>query len=67
MARGATWDQDLEVRVGNAMGNESRAGGANFSGAVCINVLRHPSWGRAQETFGEDPYHIGCMAVNMGG
>ncbi len=65
MGRGATWDRKLEERVSNVMGYEARAGGANFSGAVCINVLRHPSWGRAQETFGEDPYHIGCMAVSM--
>ncbi len=65
MARGATWDPQLENRVGDAMGYEARAGGANFSGAVCINVLRHPSWGRSQETFGEDPDHIGRMAVGM--
>lgn len=65
MARGATWDPQLENRVGDAMGYEARTGGANFSGAVCINVLRHPSWGRSQETFGEDPDHIGRMAVGM--
>ncbi|UCD84775.1 MAG: glycoside hydrolase family 3 C-terminal domain-containing protein [Deltaproteobacteria bacterium] len=65
MARGATWDPQLEYKVGEAMGYEARAGGANFSGAVCMNVLRHPSWGRSQETFGEDPCHIGRMAVGM--
>jgi beta-glucosidase len=65
MARGATWDPELEERVGRAMGYEAAHGGANFFGGVCINVLRHPSWGRAQETFGEDPLHIGQMAVGM--
>jgi len=65
MARGATWDPGLEERVGSAMGVEARAQGANFSGAVCINIPRHPGWGRAQETFGEDPYHVGEMGVAM--
>ena len=59
MARGATWDLDLEERIGDAIGLELRAIGANLTGAVCINLLRHPAWGRAQETYGEDPHHVG--------
>ncbi len=63
MARGATWDPDLEERVGDAIGRELRAVGANFTGAVCVNLLRHPAWGRAQETYGEDPHHVGEMGA----
>lgn len=59
MARGATWDPELEERVGEAIGRELRASGATFTGAVCVNLLRHPAWGRAQETYGEDPFHVG--------
>lgn len=66
MARGATFDADLELRIGEAMGAEARAQGCNFSGAVCINLLRHPAWGRAQETYGEDPWHLGVMGAAMG-
>jgi beta-glucosidase len=62
MARGASWDVDLEYRIGEAMAEEIRAVGGNYSGAVCMNLLRHPAWGRAQETYGEDPHHIGVMA-----
>ncbi len=62
MARGASWDIELEERVGEAMAEEIRALGANYSGAVCMNLLRHPAWGRAQETYGEDPHHVGEMA-----
>jgi len=65
MARGATWDAELQERVGSAMGTEARAQGANFYGGVCINVPRHPGWGRAQETFGEDPCHLGVLGVAM--
>lgn len=66
MARGATFDADLELRIGEAMGIEGRAQDCNFSGAVCINLLRHPAWGRAQETYGEDPWHLGVMGAAMG-
>ena len=63
MARGASWDRDLERRVGDAIGQEIRAQHGNFYGGLCLNLLRHPGWGRAQETFGEDPYLLGEMAV----
>jgi beta-glucosidase len=65
MARGATWDRALESRVADAIGEELRAQGANFYGGVCINLLRHPGWGRAQETYGEDPYLLGEMAAAL--
>lgn len=65
MARGASWDTDLEERVGDAMGSELRAFGGNLFGGVCINLLRHPAWGRAQETYGEDPYHLGEMGAAL--
>jgi beta-glucosidase len=65
MARAATFDPQLEERVGDAMGREARAQGANVVGAPCIEVLRHPAWGRAQETYGEDPHHNGMMGAAL--
>ncbi len=65
MARGAAFDVDLERRVGEIMGIEARAQGCTLSGAVCVNLLRHPAWGRAQETYGEDPLHIGEMGAAL--
>lgn len=65
MARGATWDPALEERVGKAIGIEARAQGANLYAGVCINLLRHPAWGRAQETYGEDPVHLGEMGAAL--
>lgn len=62
MARAASWDVALEERVGAAIARETRALGGNYSGAMCMNLLRHPGWGRAQETYGEDPHHVGRMA-----
>ena len=63
MARGASFDPGLEERVGRVIGTELRASGATYTGAVCMNLLRHPAWGRAQETYGEDPHHVGRMAA----
>ena len=65
MARGAAWDSDLEERIGDAIGREVRALGGNYFGGVCINLLRHPAWGRAQETYGEDPHHLGAMGAAL--
>nr|WP_246406183.1 glycoside hydrolase family 3 C-terminal domain-containing protein [Modestobacter versicolor] len=65
MARGATWDPELEERVGEVIGREVRAQGGNFFGGVCINLLRHPAWGRAQETYGDDPHHLGEMGAAL--
>ena len=65
MARGATWDLELEERIGEAIGVELRAIGATLYGGVCVNVLRHPAWGRAQETYGEDPVHVGELGAAL--
>jgi beta-glucosidase len=63
MARGATWDPALEWRVGEAIGAEARAKGVSVLLAPTLNLLRHPRWGRAQETYGEDPLHLGRMGT----
>jgi beta-glucosidase-like glycosyl hydrolase len=65
MARAATWDPELEQRVGEAMGAELRAKGGSMLLAPTMNNLRHPRWGRAQETYGEDTYLLGRMAVGF--
>ena len=63
IARGASWDPALEQQIGEAIGREARSFGANWVAAVCVNLLRFPGWGRAQETYGEDPVHVGSMGA----
>ncbi|MEX0588581.1 MAG: glycoside hydrolase family 3 C-terminal domain-containing protein, partial [Cyanobium sp.] len=65
IARGACWDVELEERIGEAMAQEARSFGANWLAAVCVNLLRHPGWGRAQETYGEDPVLLGALGAGM--
>jgi len=61
--RAASWDLNLERRVGAALGDETAASLNNMLLAPCMNIIRHPYWGRTQETYGEDMYHIGRMAT----
>jgi beta-glucosidase len=63
MLRGATWDPALEREVGAAMAREIRSVGADVLLAPTLNILRHPRWGRAQETYGEDVHHLGIMGA----
>ena len=65
MARAATFDPILEEMIGDAIGVEARTQGANLFAGVCINLLRHPAWGRAQETYGEDPHLLGEMGAAL--
>lgn len=59
VVRASSFDPDLEYRVGKAIADEAIAQGANYFAGVCINLLRNPLWGRAQESYGEDPFVLG--------
>ncbi|MEO1256844.1 MAG: glycoside hydrolase family 3 N-terminal domain-containing protein, partial [Bacteroidota bacterium] len=63
MSRGASWNTDLEYRINQVIAKEMRANKTNYAATPCINLLRHPGWGRAQETYGEDPWHLGEFGV----
>jgi beta-glucosidase len=65
LARGASWDAELEERIGRAMAKEASAQGANALGSTCINIIRHPGWGRAQETYGADTVLLSAMGVAL--
>jgi beta-glucosidase len=63
--RAASWDLDLERRIGAAIGDETAASKNNMLLAPCMNIVRHPYWGRTQETYGEDMYAVGRMATAL--
>lgn len=65
MARAASFDTNLEYKVGEVIGKEIRANNGNFFGGVCINLLRNPAGGRAQESYGEDSYLLGQMGCAL--
>src|SRR5206468_11334424 len=61
IARGAAFDEVLEYHVGQAIGDEMLASGNTMLLAPTTNILRHPAWGRAQETYGEDSFLLGRL------
>ena len=63
MARAASWNTSLEYQVHDVISKEMRANKTNYAATPCINLLRHPGWGRAQETYGEDPWLLGEFGV----
>ena len=65
MARGASFDDALEYEIGSAIADEVAAQGGNYFAGICINLLRNPRWGRAQETYGEDPYLLSRMGAAL--
>ncbi len=75
---GATWDEDMMFRMATAISDEARAKHHDFvkkgkrliyQGLTFwspnINIFRDPRWGRGQETYGEDPFLTGKMAVQF--
>jgi beta-glucosidase len=72
----ATWNTDLIHRVGDVISTEARAKyneaqregnrAINYGLTMWspnINILRDPRWGRAQETYGEDPFLAGSIGA----
>jgi beta-glucosidase len=58
----ATFDTDYEHQYGSSVGEEFAAKGVNVSLGPTVNIVRDSRWGRAFETFGEDPY----LSAQMG-
>ena len=72
----ATWDSSLVFRMASVISDEFRAKHEDYlrrgehqryQGLTVwspnINLFRDPRWGRGQETYGEDPYLTGRLAV----
>jgi len=53
---GAAWNPALARQYGAVLGREARAKGHNLLLAPTLNIVRSPKWGRAAETYSEDPY-----------
>jgi beta-xylosidase len=74
MARGATlfpaainlgslWEEEAVAEAAAVIGRELYSVGSRQGLAPVLDVCRDARWGRVEETFGEDPYLVGCLAV----
>ena len=78
IAMAAMFDRDAMERVGQVIATEGRAKYNAFAAhndrdiykgltfwSPNVNIFRDPRWGRGQETYGEDPYLTGQLAVSF--
>ncbi|MFI5911954.1 glycoside hydrolase family 3 C-terminal domain-containing protein [Dactylosporangium sp. NPDC051541] len=63
VAAAATWNTALARQYGEVLGSEQWGKGTNVVLAPTINIVRDPRWGRAFESFGEDPYLAGQVGA----
>ena len=59
----STWDPELVQQAFNAAGDEMASAGVSQALSPVLDLGRDPRWGRTEETYGEDPYLVGRMAV----
>jgi beta-glucosidase len=64
-ALGSSWDVDLLVEVGEALGTEAAALGVSVVLGPGLNLKRHPAGGRCFEYLSEDPLLSGTLAAAM--
>lgn len=62
---GSTWNRALVRRAGEIVGREARALGYTNVYAPILDVVRDPRWGRTLECYGEDPYLIAELGIEM--
>lgn len=65
VAGASTWNTKLMYQYGKVIGEEARTKGINVLLGPMVNILRDPRWGRAWETYGEDPYLNGTIGVSV--
>lgn len=63
VALAATWDPELARAYGKLEAEETRSLGSQLFEAPDVNIARVPQGGRVFESFGEDPYLDGRIAV----
>jgi beta-glucosidase len=59
----ATWDPAIVHRFGLVIGSEMAGKGIDVDLGPTVNIVRDPRWGRAFESYGEDPYLSGQIAA----
>ncbi|WP_195596503.1 beta-glucosidase [Bacteroides cellulosilyticus] len=58
----ATWNRDLNYRLGRGLGQDAKTRGVGILLGPGVNIYRSPLCGRNFEYFGEDPYLSGEVA-----
>ncbi|MDR2928151.1 MAG: glycoside hydrolase family 3 C-terminal domain-containing protein [Cytophagaceae bacterium] len=65
IAIGSTWNKALIYEAGSIVGKEAKALGYTNVYAPILDVARDPRWGRVLECYGEDPFLIAELGIQM--
>lgn len=65
LGQGHTWDKELVSEIGRITSEEARALGYTNVYAPTLDVSRDQRWGRIEDTYGEDPYLVSRLGVEM--
>jgi beta-glucosidase len=65
LGQGHTWDKELIGEIGQITAEEARALGYTNIYAPTLDVSRDQRWGRIEDTYGEDPYLVSRLGVEM--
>src|SRR5947199_2458439 len=65
LGQGCTWDKELISEIGRIEADEARALGYTNVYAPTLDVSRDQRWGRIEDTYGEDPYLVSRLGVEM--
>jgi beta-glucosidase len=59
----ATWDTALMRKVSTSIAQETKSRGIRMVLSPVVNIASDVSWGRVEETYGEDPFLASAMGV----
>jgi len=65
LGQGHTWDKELIAEIGRITADEARSLGYTNVYAPTLDVSRDQRWGRIEDTYGEDPYLVSRLGVEM--
>ena len=63
IAQGSTWNPELIHKMAEIIAREASASGVDQALSPLFDLARDPRYGRVEECYGEDPYHVSCMGV----
>ena len=61
IAQGSTWNPNLIKKMAEVIAKEASLSGVDQALSPLFDLARDPRYGRVEECFGEDPYHVAEM------
>lgn len=61
IAQGSTWNPDLIQKMAEHIAQEATLSGVDQALSPLFDLARDPRYGRVEECFGEDPFHVSEM------